>query len=88
MMKRRKVMFCDSCKVEMNDSTTMLELDGKETTVKMVHVPCSVCPKCGARVVDGVTLNLAKKAASKCKEATVDFDKMRGLGLIAGKITG
>jgi YgiT-type zinc finger domain-containing protein len=80
-------MYCDVCKVEMNDSTTVLELKGKENMVNVEKVPCSACPQCGARVVDGITMGIAKKSAGKCKDNSMDFEKMGGIGVMAGKIT-
>lgn len=79
-------MFCVNCKKEMNDSTTKMEVPGKESTVEVVNVPCSVCPDCNAQVVDGVTMAIAKKVAKKSKEATLDFEKTGGLGITAGKL--
>jgi YgiT-type zinc finger domain-containing protein len=80
-------MYCDVCKLEMNDSTTKMELPGKTGTVQVENVPCSVCPQCGARIVDGISFGIANKAAAKCKEDSLDFSKMSGVGLMAGKIT-
>jgi YgiT-type zinc finger domain-containing protein len=79
-------MYCDVCKVEMNDSTTKMELPGKAGAVQIENVPCSVCPQCGARIVDGISFGIAKKAAVKCKEDRLDFEKIGGLALMAGKI--
>lgn len=79
-------MFCVNCKKEMIDSTTKMEVPGKESAVEVVNVPCSVCPGCNARVVDGVTVAVVQKGAKKCKDATLDFDKLGGVGIMAGKI--
>ena len=80
-------MFCANCKKEMSDSTTKMEVPGKESTVSVVNVPCSVCPDCKAQVVDGVTAAVAHKGAKKCKDATLDFDKIGGIGIVAGKMS-
>lgn len=79
-------MFCANCKVDLNDSTTEMEASGKEGMVKVVNVPCSVCPNCNACVVDSVSAKVARKAAGKCKDDTLDFVKIAGIGIMAGKI--
>jgi YgiT-type zinc finger domain-containing protein len=71
----------------MNDSTTKLELPGKEGTVSVENVPCSVCSQCGAQVVDSISFAVAKKGAAKSKMETLDFEKMSGIGIMAGKIS-
>ena len=70
----------------MKDSTTEMEFPGGKNMVKVVNVPCSVCPKCNARVVVSLTVGVVRKAASNCKDDTLDFDKMKGIGIIAGKL--
>lgn len=79
-------MYCANCKKEMKDSTTKMEAPGKERTVEVVNVPSSVCPNCEAQVVDGITAGLVYKSVKKCKEATLDFEKLGGIGLMAGKL--
>ncbi len=79
-------MFCSNCKVEMTESTTVIEAPGKDITVKVLNVPCSVCPQCNACIVDTLPTGLAQKAASKSKDVFLDFDKIRGIGVLAGKI--
>ncbi|MGM0166502.1 hypothetical protein IGI39_001462 [Enterococcus sp. AZ135] len=80
------MMFCVNCKEEMKDSKTNMQVPGKESTIEVVNVPSSICPKCDAQVVDGITTALVHKSAKKVKKATLDFDKMSGIGLMAGKI--
>ncbi len=80
-------MFCAVCKVDLNDSTTEMEVSGKDGMVKVVNVPCAVCPSCNACVVDSLSAEVVRKAAKKSKDDTLDFDKMKGVGIMAGKIS-
>ncbi len=79
-------MFCASCNVPMNDSTTKLKVPGKENTVEVTNIPCSVCPTCNTKVIDSVTIALVHKTGKKIRDATLDFEKIHGISIIAGKI--
>ncbi|MDR3051210.1 MAG: YgiT-type zinc finger protein [Oscillospiraceae bacterium] len=68
-------MLCDVCKVEMNDSTTEMEISVKERKVKAVNVPAMVCPKCNKLVVEELVDKLVRKAAKHCKDDTFDYPK-------------
>lgn len=80
-------MYCVNCKKEMKDSTTKMEAPSKESTVEVLNIPSSICPNCEAQVVDSITAALVHKSAKKCKEATLDFDKLSGIGIMAGKLS-
>lgn len=37
-------MNCDSCKTNMNDTTTEMEISNKGRTIKAINVPVFSCP--------------------------------------------
>ncbi len=79
-------MYCANCKVEMNEAKTKMEVPGKEGTVVVTNVPCSVCPVCNATIIDSLSTSLAQKAGKKVKASTLDFEKMHGISIVAGKL--
>jgi YgiT-type zinc finger domain-containing protein len=80
-------MLCDVCQVEMNDSTTEMEVSIKERVVKAVNVPAMTCPNCSKITVDGLVDKLVRKAAKHCKEDAFDYPtEVKVFGLGFGKV--
>jgi len=79
-------MICDICKVEMNDSTTDMDVSIKERMIKVVNVPALVCPKCNRLVVEELVDKLVHKIAKHCKDETLDYPKeIKAFGFGFGK---
>jgi len=81
-------MVCDVCKVEMNDTTTEMEVSVKGRKVKALNIPATVCPKCNKLVVEELAEKLVQKAAKHCKAETFDYPKevkVLGFGFGFGK---
>lgn len=66
-------MICDTCAVEMNDTTTELEVPARKRLVRAVNVPAFACPGCGQITVEPLVEKVARKAAKRCKDAEFDF---------------
>ena len=78
-------MICDVCKIEMNDTTTEMEVPGKGKMVKVVNVPASICPKCNKLEVESVVEKVVQKCAIRCKEDKLDYNDVKLLGFGFGK---